>query len=440
MPVPSPAAPPARRPAVAEPPGHVAGSDLRRRAWRWHFLAALLVIPFVLWQSVTGTLYLWSEHWVDARHPDLRFVEVGAQRAPLDAQVRAARAFHAGRAVAGVVVPADPARSTLVQFTDARGLPVAAFVDPYRGVLLGSLEGSAWPVGWARSLHGGWPLGAPGSWLLEIGACWTIVMVLTGLYLWWPRDGRGWRALVPRLRHGRRLFWRDLHACVAVWFAVLIVLFLCTALPWTSFWGGRMLPALEAATGQRGPAVSGFAPVFAGGGGQGAMPLQATLQQARARGLQGDLLFHMVDGPPGSAVSVRNLGRGAQQRFLLAGRGDGQVLEQAGRAQLPLLARTVAAGVDIHEADYFGRAGPWINTGFALALAWLCVTGAMAWWRRRPPGAAGVPPAPHGPWPWGLRAAALALFALLPLLAVSAGVLWLGERLWLARPGGERPA
>ena len=50
-------------------------TDLRRRAWRWHFLAAVLVIPFVLWQSITGTLYLWSESWVDQVHTDLRFVE-----------------------------------------------------------------------------------------------------------------------------------------------------------------------------------------------------------------------------------------------------------------------------------------------------------------------------------------------------------------------------
>jgi len=434
-----PAAPRASHPPVADPvagvPAGNRAGDLRRRAWRWHFIAALLVIPFVLWQAVTGTLYLWSEHWVDQRHPDLRFVEPAAQSVPLDAQVGAARVFHAGRAVTGVVVRSDPARSTQVVLGGAHGLPVAAFVDPHRGVLLGSLEGSAWPVGWTRSLHGGWPLGDAGSWLLEIGACWTIVMVLTGLYLWWPRDGRGWRALLPRLGRGRWLFWRDLHACVAVWFALLIVLFLCTALPWTSFWGGTMLPALESALGQQAPRAAGFAPVFAGrSGAQVQMPLQAMLRQARARGMDGDLLFHMVDGPPGSAVSVRELGRGGQQRYLLLDRGDGGVLEHADRSLLPGIARAVAAGVDIHEAEYFGRVGPWINTGFALALAWLCITGAMAWWRRRPPGALGVPPAPQQPWPWGLRVAALVMFVALPLLAASACVLWLGERLWLARP------
>ncbi|MGH6878433.1 MAG: hypothetical protein ACREHV_13820 [Rhizomicrobium sp.] len=42
--------------------------------WRRHFFAALIVIPFVLWQSTTGTLYLWSETAMDVLHPGLRFV------------------------------------------------------------------------------------------------------------------------------------------------------------------------------------------------------------------------------------------------------------------------------------------------------------------------------------------------------------------------------
>ncbi|MEP6906864.1 MAG: PepSY domain-containing protein, partial [Pseudoxanthomonas sp.] len=194
--------------------------DLRKRAWRWHFLAAFLVVPFVLWQSVTGTIYLWSGSWVDQRHPDLRFVEPAPVRASLDTQVAAAHAAFPGASIAGITVPADPRRSTLVTLAGDGGLPVAGFVDPYSGRWLGSLQGADWPTGWSRNLHGGWPLGNAGSWLLELGACWTIVMVLSGLYLWWPRDGRAWwRALVPRVGRDRWTFWRDLHACVAVWFS-----------------------------------------------------------------------------------------------------------------------------------------------------------------------------------------------------------------------------
>lgn len=78
-------------------------------------------------------------------------------------------------------------------------------------------------------------------------------MALAGLHLWWPRDGRGRHALWPRLRGGGWIFWRDLHACVAVWFSLLIVLFLFTTLPWTSFRGGRVLGPVQRALGQQPP-------------------------------------------------------------------------------------------------------------------------------------------------------------------------------------------
>lgn len=409
-------------------------SDLRRRAWRWHFLAAVLVIPFVLWQSITGTIYLWSERWVDQVHADLRFVEPAPTGVPLDQQLRAARDAHPGLRVGSIRVASDPERSTQVMFTGAHGLPLAAFVDPYRGKLLGSLDGSAWPVGWSRSLHGGWPLGNVGSWLLEIGTCWTLVMVLTGLYLWWPRDGRGLRALLPRLGSGSRLFWRDLHACVAVWFSLLIVLFLFTALPWTHFWGSNMLGPAQRALGQQAPPAAGFAPVFAGSGGAGAASLQSMLEQARARGLDSDLLFHMVDGPPGSAISVREQkARSSDENYLLMDRSNGTVVDETDWDSFPLMAKAIATGVDIHEASYFGRTGPWINTLFALALVWLSMTGLLAWWRRKPATSLGIPPLPRQAWPWWLRSVALMMFLLLPLLALSASALWLAETLWARR-------
>ncbi len=413
-------------------------------------MAALLVIPFVLWQSVTGTVYLWSESWVDHRHPDLRFVAPGDAQVPLDHRVDAAR-LAVDAAVASVIVPGDPTRSTQVMFNDPSGLPRAVFVDPYDGRVLGGLAGRAWPVGWSRSLHGGWPLGDAGSWLLEIGAGWTIVMVLTGLYLWWPRDGRGARALLPRLHAGPRIFWRDLHACVAVWFALLIVAFLLTALPWTSFWGGRVLAPVQQALGQQAPPAAGFAPVFApppdtqGDASAAAEDpanrgrLQAMLARARAHGLRGDLVFLMVDGPPGAGVFVRSATHAQPEhaQYLLLDRSDARVLDTADWSDFPPVARAVATGVQIHEARYFGRFGPWVNTTFALALTWLCVTGAMAWWRRRPARGLGVPPRPTGRWPGWLRLAAAGLFIVLPLLALSSLLLWLLDGAWqrlTARP------
>src|SRR5690349_15077365 len=65
-------------------------SRLYGRLWRWHFFAAFIVIPFVLWQSITGSLYLWSERWIDFAYPTLRFVQPGSGRVPLSEQIAAA--------------------------------------------------------------------------------------------------------------------------------------------------------------------------------------------------------------------------------------------------------------------------------------------------------------------------------------------------------------
>lgn len=411
--------------------------SLRRRAWRWHFLAALIVVPFVLWQSITGTTYLWSYAWVDAAHADLRFVAPTTHHAPLESQLQVARDARPGSRVANVMIPADPHRSTQFNFEDARGLPVTVFVDPYTGRLLGRLDAAAWLPGWTKKLHGGWPAGKFGSILLELGACWTIVMVLTGLVLWWPRDGRSLlRSALPRLGAGPRIFWRDLHACVAVWFSVVIIAFLFTALPWTSFWGDTVLKPIQRALSQQAPRAAGFAPVVVprpDSGTDGRLAsLDAIVRNARANGMVGDLLLNLAEGRPDAAIAIRNQrSRTSEEKYALYDRHDGARVGSADWSDFPVMAKAVATGVDLHEGSYFGQAGPWLNTLFASALVWLSVTGLLSWWRRKPADALGVPPRSATPWPMWLKIAFVALAIALPLLALSALVLWLGERAWL---------
>jgi len=61
-------------------------------------------------------------------------------------------------------------------------------------------------------LHGELLMGDRGSMVVELAASWAIVMILTGLYLWWPRNaGRFGGILYPRINQSGRVFWRDLH-------------------------------------------------------------------------------------------------------------------------------------------------------------------------------------------------------------------------------------
>lgn len=427
--------------------------NLYRRFWRWHFWAAFLVIPFVLLQSATGTLYLWQNEWADWSHPALRFVAPGTQRTSLDAQVAAAVASQPHAVATTLRLSSDPTRSTLVLFGghhdvgNSDALPFPVFVDPYNARVLGSLTAWQWMPGWTRKVHGGWPLGDAGSWLLELGACWAIVMILTGLYLWWPRDGRGvLAALVPRTGQGRRVLVRDLHSSVAVLFSVVILVFLVTALPWTTFWGKQVLGPVQKALGQASPfaqaarAHSTPLPGIAPAG------LDEAVALARAQGVTGELEIRL-DAPDKSdaATSIRNLApRASQETALAIDRYSRRTLVRTTWDDYPPIPRAVATGVDLHEGTFFGRANQWLNTAVATALAWLSVTGFLSWWWRRPRDGRvrlAAPSRLHAPLPRGLLIGAAVLCGVLPLLGLSVLALWAIDAAWLRlRPTGPAAA
>ena len=224
-----------------------------------HFFAALLVIPFVLWQATTGALYLWNKELTGVLFPALTQVApVGAIRS-LDDQLAAVSRHHARDQLQAIEVYDDPSHSTAFFFRDPNGLPYPAFVDPHTAQYLGSVPSTHWLSGVTRGLHGGWPIQPYGSYLLELGASWAIVMILTGLYLWWPRNAQGLGGvLYPRVHAGSRIFWRDLHATVAIYLALVVLAFLMTALPWTTFWGNQVLGRFERLVDQPSPTAFFF--------------------------------------------------------------------------------------------------------------------------------------------------------------------------------------
>ncbi len=414
---------------------------LYRRLWRWHFYAAFLVIPFVLLQGITGTMYLWQDEWADWAHPQLRFVTPAAQHASVDAQLAAAQVALPQARPTTMIVAGVANRATQVMFGghhgDGDALPIPVFVDPYSGQVLGRLSGWEWMPGWTRKVHGGWPLGAAGSWLLELGACWGVVMVLTGLYLWWPRDRGLFASLVPRTGQGPRVLVRDLHASVAVLFSVVILAFLVSAMPWTQFWGTQVLKPFQDAIGQPSPfgavtrAKSHVLP------GVATMTLDEAVAQARAIGVTGTLEIKL-EGEADSALSVRNrLARTSRETAVAFDRYSRQPLVKTTWIDFPAIPRAVATGVDLHEGSFFGRANQWFNSIVVLALAWVSVTGFLSWWMRRPRGRVGAPMRTQIRLPrWALMVG-VSLCIAMPILGVSVLALWAVDALRECR---ARPA
>ena len=85
--------------------------------------------------------------------------------------------------------------------------------------------------------------------VVELAASWTIIMVVTGLYLWWPRHARRLAGvLYPRLGGGSRMFWRDIHSVTGIWISAFVLFLLFTGLPWAKSWG-NYLKAVRRVTG-----------------------------------------------------------------------------------------------------------------------------------------------------------------------------------------------
>jgi uncharacterized iron-regulated membrane protein len=180
--------------------------------WRWHFYAGLLTLPFLMLLAVTGGVYLFKDEITDVVYRDLVQVSVPEREtlAPSRVVAAATAAVEGGTAL-GYLPPPAAGRSARVYLATPTGHERDVFVDPYSGAVLGDLPkgdyGNLPLMGFVRSLHSLALLGAPGNRLIEIVAGWALVLVATGVYLWWPRGRKG-GVLSVRL-DGARFFGRE---------------------------------------------------------------------------------------------------------------------------------------------------------------------------------------------------------------------------------------
>ncbi|MEX3919212.1 PepSY-associated TM helix domain-containing protein [Paraburkholderia sp. BR10872] len=224
---------------VSAPPAHAAQSGYRT-LWRWHFYAGLFVMPLLLVLAITGTIYCFQPQIEPLLYPHRLVVAPAATpRLPVDTLLARARAALPPDARAlRAHVESNPARSAEFVFALPGGTKESVYVNPYDGAVLGTLDVDRRFMQVDRMLHRKLLLGKPGELLMELAACWTLVMIATGIALWWPRAGASWRAaLLPRFAARGRPFWKSVHASVGIWLAVGALAFVLSGLPWTGSWG-----------------------------------------------------------------------------------------------------------------------------------------------------------------------------------------------------------
>lgn len=397
--------------------------------WRWHFYAGLYVIPFLTMLAVTGLAMLWIAV-LDGREGELGLrIEPATRAMAVSAQAAAAEAALPGGELRHYIAPRAPDRPALFRVDQADEAFMVA-VDPATGEVLGH-----WPrrAGWydfLTDIHGTLLLGDLGDRLIEIAAGFGLVLVVTGLFLWWPRQGeRLLSLLVPDLRQRGRSLWKELHRTIGLWTAALLILFLLTGLAWTGIWGERLVQAWSTFPAEKWddvpvsdtahaalnhgatkdvPWALEQTPLPASGSQAGvaaippgsAVDLDAVAALARDLGMTGRFQVALPKGATGvwtiSQDSMSNdTSDPTADRTVHIDRYTGHVLADIRFADYSVGGKAMAIGIAFHEGDL----GWWnvvLNTLFCLSMMFMAGSGVVMWWNRRPAGAGRLvaPPRP----------------------------------------------
>jgi len=438
-------------------------NTLRQRVWRWHFLAGLMVVPFAIVLATTGGIYLFKpqveammEHGINAA------ASHGERPLPADELVAAALARHPGAGFTQLTLERSASDPTVEVELAVQGTPRVLWLDRYSGAVLADREKGMLPMEFVKNIHGNLFAGNGGSLVVELMASWMIVLIVTGIYLWWPRHVAWWRVVLPSLKglRSRELF-RRLHGAAGAWIGGIVLLLLLSGLPWTQVWGGAF-GRVEQAFGWDGPGQEWFVTLQSGdphaehrsdglklwttaAGDEG----EVTLQSGHpAAGLSPVSLQRIVDivapqhlanpveiQPPRGENGVWTVRSMAQDRRLRQtvhyDRWTAAEIMRIRFADYHPVQRIASYGISLHEGALFGWANQLLGLVAAMGVILISVSGAVMWWKRRPSGALGVPPLPSDRrLAAGVIALVLALGLFLPMMGLSLITVLALDTLW----------
>jgi uncharacterized iron-regulated membrane protein len=430
------------------------GSSLYAAVWRWHFIAGLLVLPVLVMMAITGGAYLFRPELDHLAYHRLQDVPVRA--APMAAPsvvIPKVEASLRGRVL--VLTPPDrPDRAMRLLVRVASGETLTAFADPYDGRLTGvTTFGGIMQL--VRKIHSLQKFGFWASCLIELVAGWAIVLVGTGVFLWWPR-GRPEGVVSVRGPPSERVFWRDLHAVTGALAGAVILFLAATGMPWSLVWGAHVqqwataanlykppppaqitpdwqmsatMPGMPHAPHGADPAIKAQMPwametmdmpMSREMSGMGAIGVDRAVAIFRRLGLPASASIALPDGPTGAYVAAWRPDRVEDTRVVYLDQYSGEVLGDVGFKDWGPAAKAIEWGIAVHQGEEYGPLNRYLMLTGCLAIVLLAVTAIAMWWKRRPRGSLGVPPPPADPRAArGLVAIVCGMGILLPLVGAS---------------------
>jgi uncharacterized iron-regulated membrane protein len=398
--------------------GHI---SLYRAIWRWHFFAGLLVIPFMLNLAITGSLYLFKDEINDTFFA-YRYVvaDVATTLKPSEI-VAAATSAVPGSTASSYKEARDGTHSAIVTVSSNAGSTLV-FVNPHDGKVLGQVASDNefnWVV---KKIHSLDYFGTFTNRLVEIVGGFALMLVVTGIYLWWPRRQTG-GVLSVRGTPSKRVFWRDTHAVTGAIAGLMIFFLAATGMPWSGYWGGKANAWLTA-NGLGYPAqlwdavptssktthhvveqpgwIVENAPV------PDSKMDMADMDHMQAQPISLDAAVDVAkkaEIAPGFDMAIPGDDKGvytasiypddlSKERTIHIDQYSGKPVVDISFGQYAVFGRWIEWGINVHQGQEWGLFNQLLMLATCLSIILMCVSAAVMWWKRRPSGRIGVPPMP----------------------------------------------
>jgi uncharacterized iron-regulated membrane protein len=419
-------------------PSNTARRGFYFAAWRWHFYAGLYVAPFLIMLAVTGLIMLWSAVLVGRDGENAYTVNPAGVERSVSEQASAAMTRLPDGVLQQYIAPRTPEGVAVFRINHGDDATMVA-VNPYTADVLGQWSRRNALYDLANKIHGTLLIGDLGDRLIEIAAGFAVVLVITGLYMWWPRNGERFSdVLLPKLAaKGRHLF-KNLHRTIGFYASIFLLIFLVSGLSWAGVWGEKLTQAwstfpaskwdnvplsdsTHASMNHGGikevPWTLEQTPMPMSGSSAGSLglpqgqpvTLDAVVGFARSIGFDHRFQLSFPAGDKGVWTISRDTmsndsANPLSDRTVHIDRYTGKVLADVKFSDYGTAGKAMAVGIAFHEGDI----GLWnlvLVTVYCLSVIFLSVSGIVMWWMRRPQGAARLMapayPADMGLWKGG---------------------------------------
>ena len=341
-------------------------------------------------------------------------------------------------------------------------------IDPYTAQVLKTYPRNSDWYHLMDEIHSDILIGKTGDFLLETAAALTILLIITGYYLWISKQGSLKNVLFPKIGNGRSA-WRSLHGALGAWISLILLLFCLSGMAWAGIWGGKMVQAwsqfpagkwgieptpesvithgdaLNDGKTKEVPWILELTPMPQSGttlGDNGINPsepmtLETVDRFARESGFAGRYQLNFPQGKTGVwTLTQDSMSYDANSPFIdrtmHIDQYSGKILADIRYDDYNAFGKFMAVSIALH----MGTLGLWsvlANAVFCLAVMGMCLSGFVMWWKRRPSKVFALAPPPKQPVWWTMAIPLLIVAALFPTALAAIVAIYLLDFLLVSR-------